>query len=200
MCQRYNHNTARKQGSRFEHRRQSSTQAQIELDSHNTLFKLDTGAAVTVLSDNVEWLQSISLPGASHTLCGPGNIRLPVKGQFHAMLKYGQPSSNEPVYVLHNETCSLLSRKPCVELRLIKHTEKDVEEVNSGPTDFKAEIPSLFTGLGGLKTECHITLRTDAKPFCLYHPRKLPHPLLPKVKSQIETMLEQGHLFCKSSY
>jgi len=138
MCQWYNHNTACKQGSRFGHRRQSSTEAQIELNSHNTLFKLDTGAAVTVLSDNVEWLQSISLPGASHTLCGPGNIRLPVKGQFHLTLKYGQPSSNEPVYVLHNQTCSLLSRKACVELRLIKHTEKDVEEVNSGRTDFKA--------------------------------------------------------------
>ena len=57
---------------------------------------------------------------------------------------------------------------------------------------FKAEFPSLFTGLGRLKTECHITLRANAKPFCLYNPRKRPHPLLPKVKSQIETMLKQG--------
>ena len=119
MCQRYNHNTARKQGSRFEHRRQSSTQAQIELDSHNTLFKLDTGAAVTVLSDNVEWLRSISLTETSHTLRGRGNIRLPVKGQFHASLRYDQTSITEPVYVLHNQTCSLLSRKACVELGLI---------------------------------------------------------------------------------
>ena len=162
------------------------------MNGHNTLFKLDTGAAVTVLSDNVEWLRSISLTETSHTLRGPGNIRLPVKGQFHATLKYGQTSITEPVYVLHNQTCSLLSRKACVELGLIKRAEKDVEEVNSGPTDFKAEFPSLFTGLGRLKTECHITLRADAKPFCLYNPRKLPHPLLPKVKSQIETMLEQG--------
>ena len=166
--------------------------AQIEVNGHNTLFKLDTGAGVTVLSDNVEWLRCISLTETSHTLGGPGNIRLPVKGQFYATLKYGQTSITEPVYVLHNQTCSLLSRKACVELGLIKRAEKDVEEVNSGPTDFKAEFPSLFTGLGRLKTECHITLRADAKPFCLYNPRKLPHPLLPKVKSQIETMLEQG--------
>ena len=62
----------------------------------------------------------------------------------------------------------------------------------SGPKDFRAGFPSLFTGFGRLKTECHITLRADAKPFCLYNPEKLPHPLLPKVKSQIETMVEQG--------
>ena len=71
-------------------------------------------------------------------------------------------------------------------------TEKDVEEVNFGPTDFKAEFLALFTGLGRLKTKCHITLRTDAKPFCLYDPRKIPHPLLAMVKSKIEAMLEQG--------
>ena len=92
-------------------------------------------------------------------------------GEFHATLKYGQ-----------NKKCSLLSRKACVELGLLMCAEKDVEEVNSGPTDFKAEFPSLFTGFGWLKTECHITLRADAKPFFLYNPRKTPHPLLPKVK------------------
>ena len=87
---------------------------------------------------------------------------------------------------------SLLSRRACVELGLIRRVDKDVEEVTTGPTDFKAEFPALFSGLGKLKTECHITLRPDAKPFCLYNPRKIPHPLIPKVKSQIETMLLQG--------
>ena len=80
----------------------------------------------------------------------------------------------------------------CVELGLVMRASKDVEEVNSGPTDFKAEFPALFTGLGRLKTECHITLRADANPFCLYNLRKIPHPLLPKVKSQTESMLKQG--------
>ena len=100
------------------------------------------------------------------------------------MLEYGQTTITEPVYVLHNQTCSLLSRKACVKLGLIKRAE----EVNSGPTDFKGEFPSLFTGLGRQKTECHLTLRADGEPFCLYNAWKLPHPLLPKVKSQIETM------------
>jgi len=82
---------------------------------------------------------------------GPGISALPVKGQFHATLKYGQTSITEPVYVLHSQTFSLLSRKTCVELGLRKRAEKGVEEVNSEPTDFKAEFPSLVTGLGRLK-------------------------------------------------
>ena len=73
-------------------------------------------------------------------LRGPRNIRLPVKGQFHATLKYGHTSITEAVYVLQNQTYSLLSSKACVELGLIKHAENDVEEVNSRPTDSKAEF------------------------------------------------------------
>ena len=79
-----------------------------------------------------------------------------------------------------------------MELGLIRRADKDVEEVNTGPTDFKAEFPALFSGLGKLKTECQITLRPDAQPYCLYNPTRIPHPLIPKVKGQIETMLQQG--------
>ena len=92
--------------------------------------------------------------------------------------------------MVHNQKCSLLSRRACVELGLIRRADKDAEEVNTGPTDFKAEFPALFSGLGKLKTECHITLRPDAIPF--YNPRNIPHALIPKVKSQIKTMLQQG--------
>ena len=81
------------------------------MNAYNTLFKLDTGADVTVLSDNVEWLRSISLTETSYMLHGPGDFCLPVKGQFYATLKYGQTSITEPVYVLHNQTCSLLAER-----------------------------------------------------------------------------------------
>ena len=64
--------------------------------------------------------------------------------------------------------------------------------MNSGPTDFKAEFSSLFTGLGRLKAECHIRLRADAKPFCLYIKSTETPSSLKVLKSQIETMLEQG--------
>ena len=43
-----------------------------------------------------------------------------------------------------------------------------------------------------MKTEVHITLQPDAKPNCIYTPRKIPHPLLPKVKQGLDSMLQQG--------
>ena len=43
-----------------------------------------------------------------------------------------------------------------------------------------------------LKKEQHITLRPNATPLCLHAPRKVPHPLLPKVKEEIDRMLRQG--------
>ena len=35
-------------------------------------------------------------------------------------------------------------------------------------------------------------LQPDAKPNCIYTPRKIPHPLLPKVKQELDSMHQQG--------
>ena len=37
-----------------------------------------------------------------------------------------------------------------------------------------------------------MTLRDDATPFCLYNPRKVPHPLIPKVEAELQSMLKQN--------
>ena len=118
--------------------------AQIGVNGRTTRFKLDTGAAVTVLSDDVQWLQDVELTKTSQVLRGPGYTQLPVKGLFYTTLKYRESKLTEPIYVVHNQKCSLLSRRACVELGLIRRADKDVEEVNTGPTDYKAEFPALF--------------------------------------------------------
>ena len=43
-----------------------------------------------------------------------------------------------------------------------------------------------------MKTEYHISLKPDANPVCLFTPRKVPHPLLPKVKEELDRMVQQG--------
>ena len=105
-------------------------------------------------------------------------------------MKYRQSKIQERVYVIKNQPCSLLSRQACVGLGLIRRLDVDVDELSSAMPNFRSEYPQLFKGLGKIKTECHLTLQDDVKPFCLYTPRKIPHSLVPKVKKEIESMLE----------
>ena len=40
--------------------------------------------------------------------------------------------------------------------------------------------------------EYHITLRPGVEPVCFYAARKVPHPMLPKVETELNSMIRQG--------
>ena len=166
-------------------------QSTIKVNGTQTKFKLDTGAAVSVVSDNEPWVKNHPLKSPTQTLKGPGGITLPVLGMFQATLEHKGRQINEPIYVIKNQHCSLLSRRACMELQLIRLGDVEVQEV-SPTTGFREEFPKLFQGLGKLKTEYKISVDETVKPFCLYTARKIPHPLLPKVKEEIQYMHKQG--------
>ena len=166
--------------------------AQLGKYSRNTLFKLDTGAAVTVIGAHTSWQKDQKLVKPKQTLRGPGNIQIPVISMFQANLLYRQRKVTEAVYVIPDRSCPLLSRKASVALGLITRTEEEIGDVTAQHADFKTEFPLLFSGLGKVKTEVHITLHPDTKPCCVYTPRKIPYPLLPKVKQELDSMLRQG--------
>ena len=109
-------------------------------------------------------------------------------GTFQATLTYKEHQISETVFVLKDQLYSLLSKKACVDLGLIAR----IGEVNTQPVNFIGEFPQLFLGLGKLETKYHIKLNPDVKPVCLYTPRKIPHPLFPKVKNKIDSVLPQG--------
>lgn len=92
------------------------------------------------------------------------------------------------MYVIPDQCCPLLSRNACVALGLITGTDEEIRDVTTQHADF----PSLFTSLGRVKTEVHIMLQPDERPNCTYTPRKIPHPLLPKVKQLLGSLLQQG--------
>ena len=65
-----------------------------------------------------------------------------------------------------------------------------VDQVKSGSVI--EQFPELFTGLGRLKDDYKIELKSDAVPYALTTPRRVPLPLLPKVKAELQRMEEMG--------
>ena len=53
-------------------------------------------------------------------------------------------------------------------------------------------VPNIFKGLGKLKDNYVIKLRENATPYALTTPRRVPLPLLPKVKEELQRMEPLG--------
>ena len=197
--------------------------ATLKVNGHPTTFKLDTGAAVSVISSNEPWLKGITLQKADKILRGPGGSTISPLGAFKASISYqgrniiktvyvlnNQSSISyqgrnviETVYVLNNQSCSLLSKKACYELDMIRRVNsikttatKSIDSTSADNSSLESSVrrdfPDLFSGLGQVKTEYTIKLKENAQPTCIYTPRKIAHPLLPKVQAELENMIKLG--------
>ena len=91
---------------------------------------------------------------------------------------------------MSNQANNLLSKPAIQALRLLTPAA-EVHNVEKVP-DFRAEYPKLFKGLGLIGQEYRIPLKQDAVPVCLYTPRRVPHPLLPKVKEKLDSMVHDN--------
>jgi len=73
----------------------------IRLQGKEVLFKLDTGAEVTVISEEVyHTLKRAKLENPSKVLYGPAQQRLEVVGQFAGSLKHGEHSYTGNIFVV----------------------------------------------------------------------------------------------------
>ena len=173
--------------------------ALIIVNGFPTEFKLDTGASVSVLSDQTPFLKTCELDKQSAKLIGPGGIPLTVIGTLRATLAYKNTSIQETMYVLRNQKASLLSKSACVALQIISRID-EISGVSHTSPNFKAEFPRLSKGLGRLNTDYHITPQPSAERSCLYTARKVPHPLLEEVKKELDSMLKQSMLCHQPSH
>ena len=165
--------------------------ANIAINESPHHFKLDTGASVTVIGDTAEILKTVQLRKSKKTLRGPGGTNLTPVGAFTADLCYKGKHINETIYVLKDQSCSLLGKGACVELGIVARIDA-VDESSI----YRDQYPGLFGDLKTIKPECmqpyKIPLIPDPKPTCLFTPRKIAHPLVPKVKKELERMQNDG--------
>ncbi|GFO37975.1 Pol polyprotein [Plakobranchus ocellatus] len=121
----------------------------VEVDGILKQFKLDTGAAVSVIGN-----QSINpnqLKPPDKILTGAGRIQLNTLGSTEKTLTCTGKSMKEKLCVVKGQTISLLGGPGCIELGPIAKIGEVRREskVNDKP-DFPKEFPQLFLGLGCL--------------------------------------------------
>ncbi|XP_027143510.1 heat shock 70 kDa protein 12B [Larimichthys crocea] len=177
-------------GSVSEKAQASPWMTEVTMDNHKAVFKIDTGADVTAVPEQLYAQgQFNKLARATKILYGPGGVPLKLKGKFTAVLSNSKHSTHEEVYVVEGLRTPLLSGAAAMTLQL-------VARVNSISLDsketVKREFPKLFSGLGKMEGEYTIVLKPDAKPFSLSTPRHISLPLLPKVKEELSRMEQQG--------
>ncbi|KAE8281698.1 Retrovirus-related Pol polyprotein from transposon 17.6 Protease [Larimichthys crocea] len=177
-------------GSVSEKAQASPWMTEVTMDNHKAVFKIDTGADVTAVPEQLYAQgQFNKLARATKILYGPGGVPLKLKGKFTAVLSNSKHSTHEEAYVVEGLRTPLLSGAAAMTLQL-------VARVNSISLDsketVKREFPKLFSGLGKMEGEYTIVLKPDAKPFSLSTPRHISLPLLPKVKEELSRMEQQG--------
>ena len=163
--------------------------ADINVNSKPTQFELDSGSKITVKY----WLNKVKLENCTTEFRGPGSVNLShlvLRKITNAELKIQDRRHREDVFVMKNQPKNLLSKDAIKALRLLK-PEPEVYNVETS-TEFTKEFPELFKGLGLLKDKNGISLKEEAVPVCLYTPRKVRHPLLPKIKEQLEEIEKLG--------
>ena len=133
--------------------------ADITVNGHPTRFKLDTGAGVSVLSDQTPWLNNCQLDRQPIKLRGPGGIPRPVIGALKVTMRYQNREIVDTVYVLRNQPTSLLSKAACVSLKIISRVDeisgssvkdRDVERQTQHTDDVR-----LFIGIIDTYTWCN---------------------------------------------
>lgn len=120
--------------------------------------------------------------------CGLNKSPLKVIGTFVAEIKKGEKKIEQEVYVISDLVMPLLGLPAIQELQLIQQ----VAEVQDAGLQYKTMFPSVFTGLGQLQGSYKIKLGDGARPYALSVPRRVPLPLLEKVKIELQRMESEG--------
>lgn len=115
----------------------------LQLNGEKTVFKLDTGAAVTAIpSSAFSPKRHGALQPTRKVLYGPGNHRLEVRGCFKGQLSIENRETEQDIYVIDKLSKPLLGLPAIEALTLIQrlHTVKAEQD------DIIAQYPKVFKG------------------------------------------------------
>lgn len=124
----------------------------------------------------------------AHSPLGPGDNTLQVSGQFNAIIKYKDQTTEQPVFVIQQLTTPLLGLLAVEALQLAS----TFDSVQGQTVEVKSLYTRVFAGLGCLQGTYKIKLTEDAKPYALSLPCRVPIPFIDKVKKELQRMEALG--------
>lgn len=172
-------------------------------------FKIDSGADETVITfETYKKIQEYEMKRTKTKLMGPGQgskRELEVAGVVKAPITWNGRTKKVKMYVV-NTTENLLGRPALEKLEILKWKDNGrekavnrIQENEPGATHLvtKDEIiktyPELFKGLGKLENfEYNIKITSNAEPFAVETPRRVPMPLIETIRKEIKRMVEKG--------
>jgi len=167
---------------------QNFWQATISVEGEDVVFKLDTGAEVTAISNETYQIcHEPPIETTTRPVFGPAQQKLPVVGTARVKLEYRGVSTEQQVYAIEDLKVNLLGL-PAIRKLNIVHRLNALDTT----TTVMSRFPTVFTGLGTLGAEYKIELHEGAVPYCLFTPRTVPIPQRPKVKAELERMESAG--------
>ena len=111
-----------------------------------------------------------------------------VAGEFRQELRSGNKSTSQQVFVVKGLMSNLLGLPAITSLGQIAR----VDAVKKYSTAVQRAQPKVFQGLGKFGEQYSIHLQADAKPLCLYTPRRVPLSFRQKVKEELYRMETLG--------
>lgn len=164
---------------------------QLQVRQKKVCYKIDTGADVTALPaevyhDITGGADVKRLAASTRPLFGPGGNVLSVLGVAKETLRRGKKTATEDIYVVKDLHAALLGRPAIEQLQLVSRVDSITME------SLKQQYPKLCRGLGCVQRPYAIRLKPEAVPFSLHTPRRVPLPLMGKVKAEIERMEKMG--------
>ncbi|UYV79328.1 K02A2.6-like, partial [Cordylochernes scorpioides] len=163
--------------------------AEIQVNGKQVKFKLDSQADVTC----VPLCLFKKMMGQQRLVESDINIRaaefseLQTVGMFISTLRNGNYEIKEKIYVIRRLSEPLLSRRACELLNLARRIEVVATRINP-----IKEFPEVFEGLGQIGNPYEIKLKPGAKPYAVHTPRRVPIPLMEKLKTRLEELEKAG--------
>ncbi|KAI5754648.1 hypothetical protein M8J77_010294 [Diaphorina citri] len=161
----------------------------IIINGVNIRFKIDTGASVNVIPEDMVQQLNVNISNSKVQLEGFGGHIVQPLGKFVAVCESKFGTSEELFYVC-NCKIPLLSMKSSIHLKLLAQNE--VLDINLiSKEEFIKQNEVVFKGLGAFPDIFSLKLKSDAVPVGKMA-RRVPFKIKEKLKSTLNEYVERG--------